>query len=722
MSNTRLLCTSAIGRAAAILFNLALLSTVSIGAAVAQTAPRPEKPAAAPMTQPLEVPAEYVIGAEDVLGVVFWKDTEMTGDVTVRPDGKITLPLIGDILAAGLSTVALKAEIEKAASKIQQEPSVTVVVRQINSRKVFITGQVTTPGTFPLTGPRTVMQLISVAGGLTEYADKKNITVIRLENGRQQIFKFNYSDVAKGKNLDQNIVLKPGDTVVVPSVGMKNLIPILALAALCTPSLVDAQTVPRPARPYRGLFGGGPPPDPNRTRQELTFNGSLLGGYDETISPGSGGGGGIQPGQLTVSGYTGTVDMRLEYFIGRAAKSLAVDGHGWTTAYRGPSIDPSTGGDLSVHGEIMARRNRLTFDEDVAYAPFLVLGTFDALPLPLDVDAGVLPDSGNTGGLTYQRSMSTNTVVDVERQFTARQSISAGYNYSRRDYLDDFGHDSDAQVVNSLYAWSLNRRWRLETSYRYSDLRFIGRTPDGGAVEDGEPPVEEAPEEGGEEGGEEGPVPPTGEPAPPPEPLGPPLNNHALQFGFSYTRDLSPTRQVRVSGSVGTAYVRTLSDIDRTPLEYWTPSGNASLRADVGRSWAISADYARAVSALQGVTLESFATDATSLRAEGLIGSRSEAVFSVGYSNGRSATGEYPSRFSSYGGSAQFRYAFARCCAASVGYHYYYYRLQEVAGLPSGLPTEDDAQALRFGVSFWVPFFRTYVDRGRSRPVGGAAR
>jgi polysaccharide export outer membrane protein len=172
------------------------------------------KPAAAAVAA--EVPAEYVIGAEDVLGIVFWRDAEMTGDVTVRPDGKITLPLIGDIQAAGLTTVALKGAIENAAGKLIQEPSVTIVVRQINSRKVYITGQVTNPGTFPLTGPRTVMQLISLAGGVTEYADKKNITVIRFENGVQQVFKFNYSDVAKGKNLAQNVILKPGDTVVVP--------------------------------------------------------------------------------------------------------------------------------------------------------------------------------------------------------------------------------------------------------------------------------------------------------------------------------------------------------------------------------------------------------------------------------------------------------------------------------------------------------------------------
>ncbi len=162
------------------------------------------------------LPADYVIGPEDVLGVVFWRDQDMTGDVTVRPDGMVTLPLLGDIPAAGLTPEALREQIQKAAGKYVQEPNVTIVVRQINSRKVFITGEVKTPGAYPLTGPRTVMQLIALAGGLNEYADAKSITVTRSEQGRQRSFKFNYKDVAHGKGLEQNILLKPGDTVVVP--------------------------------------------------------------------------------------------------------------------------------------------------------------------------------------------------------------------------------------------------------------------------------------------------------------------------------------------------------------------------------------------------------------------------------------------------------------------------------------------------------------------------
>ena len=208
-------------RAVATAAGLLIVGTLA-DPAFAQTPPATASPATAtaPAGPSLDVPAEYVIGPQDVLGINFWRDTDMTGDVTVRPDGRITLPLIGDVQAAGKTPEALKAEITSAASKLfkqGQEPTITVVVRQINSRKVFITGQVTTPGAHVLTGPLTVMQLISLAGGLTEFAKKKEITVIRTDaGGKQTVMPFNYSDVAKGKNVAQNVVLKPGDTVVVP--------------------------------------------------------------------------------------------------------------------------------------------------------------------------------------------------------------------------------------------------------------------------------------------------------------------------------------------------------------------------------------------------------------------------------------------------------------------------------------------------------------------------
>ena len=162
------------------------------------------------------LPAGYVIGAEDVLSIVFWRDKDMSADVVVRPDGRISLPLINDVQAAGHTPDSLRAVLIKVAAKFVQEPNATVVVKEIHSRKIYVTGMVLKGGTFPLVGDMTVMQAIALAGGLQEYADAKNIVIIRKEGGNERYFKFNYKDVVKQKNVGQNIPLKPGDTVVVP--------------------------------------------------------------------------------------------------------------------------------------------------------------------------------------------------------------------------------------------------------------------------------------------------------------------------------------------------------------------------------------------------------------------------------------------------------------------------------------------------------------------------
>jgi polysaccharide export outer membrane protein len=147
---------------------------------------------------------------------MFWRDKDLSTDVTVRPDGKITLPLLNDVQAAGLRPDQLREKIAEEAKRYLEDPQPTVVIKQINSRKVFITGQVAKPGPYNLMAPTTVLQLISMAGGLNDYAHSKKISIMRTENGRQIAYHFNYKDVAAGKNMKQNIELKPGDTVVVP--------------------------------------------------------------------------------------------------------------------------------------------------------------------------------------------------------------------------------------------------------------------------------------------------------------------------------------------------------------------------------------------------------------------------------------------------------------------------------------------------------------------------
>jgi polysaccharide export outer membrane protein len=165
-------------------------------------------------------PPQYVIAVDDILTVAFWQEQIAPAEVVVRPDGKISLPLLNDVQAAGYTPEQLAATLEQAAAKYITEPNATVIVKEIRSRKVFVLGEIGSPGMVPLVGDMTVLQLIAVGGGLNEYADKKNIVIIRTEDGHEQRLKFNYNDVVNGKNVQQNILLQPGDTVVVNEAGV----------------------------------------------------------------------------------------------------------------------------------------------------------------------------------------------------------------------------------------------------------------------------------------------------------------------------------------------------------------------------------------------------------------------------------------------------------------------------------------------------------------------
>lgn len=201
--------------------SLVVLLLITGSAADAQTrrASNGQTAAQAPAPVASVAPPDFIIGPDDVLAVSFWRDKELSGDVVVRPDGKVSLQLINEVQAAGLTPEQLRVAITQAASKYVEDPTVTVVVKQINSRKVFVVGQANKPGIYPLAGPMTVVQLIALAGGLTEFADRENIVIVRAErrpDGEPVSVRINYKDLMKRKNLKQNIDLKPGDTIMIP--------------------------------------------------------------------------------------------------------------------------------------------------------------------------------------------------------------------------------------------------------------------------------------------------------------------------------------------------------------------------------------------------------------------------------------------------------------------------------------------------------------------------
>jgi len=172
----------------------------------AQTAPK----------KPATDDPNYVIGPQDVLDISVWKEPELTRPVPVRPDGKISMPLLNDVQAAGKTPLQLAADITAGLKKFVTDPQVTVIVTTINSQRVFILGEVNRAGAYPLLPNMTVLQALSSAGGFTIYANLKKIYVLRVEDGKQVKHPFNYKDVLAGKAADQNIIVRPGDTIVVP--------------------------------------------------------------------------------------------------------------------------------------------------------------------------------------------------------------------------------------------------------------------------------------------------------------------------------------------------------------------------------------------------------------------------------------------------------------------------------------------------------------------------
>lgn len=200
-------------------FRLTLLAALLAMALPAWAQSAASQPQDHPMQRTHKAATEnpnYIIGPQDVLDIDVWKEPELTRTVPVRPDGKISLPLLNDIQASGLTPAKLAGDITAGLKKYVTDPQVTVIVSAINSQRVYILGEVTRAGAYPLLPDMTVLQALSSAGGFTQFANTKKIYVLRDENGKQQKLPFNYKDVINGKDPQQNIILKAGDTVVVP--------------------------------------------------------------------------------------------------------------------------------------------------------------------------------------------------------------------------------------------------------------------------------------------------------------------------------------------------------------------------------------------------------------------------------------------------------------------------------------------------------------------------
>ena len=194
-----------------------VLMSLTVASVSGQVRTRNSRPIADATANPATNDPTYVIGPEDVLKIDVFKEADMSGSVVVRPDGKISVPLLHDVQAVGLTPNALAQSIASKLKDFIEQPDVTVVVTQINKRSVYLMGEISHPGPVQLKPGMTVLQALAYGGGFTEFANRKGIYVLRTEeDGRSIRYPFNYKKAIRGEADPQNLELKPGDTIVVP--------------------------------------------------------------------------------------------------------------------------------------------------------------------------------------------------------------------------------------------------------------------------------------------------------------------------------------------------------------------------------------------------------------------------------------------------------------------------------------------------------------------------
>lgn len=195
---------------------LAIMAVLPAAQAQDKKSDQSDASAGAPPKVAATTDPNYVIGAQDVVDISVWKEAELSHSVPVRPDGKISLPLLNDVQAAGLTPQQLSAEITTGLKKYITDPQVTVIITTINSQRIYILGEVNHAGAYPLLPNMTALEALSSGGGFTPFASVKKIYILRMEDGKQVKYPLNYKEVIAGKAPQENITLRAGDTVVVP--------------------------------------------------------------------------------------------------------------------------------------------------------------------------------------------------------------------------------------------------------------------------------------------------------------------------------------------------------------------------------------------------------------------------------------------------------------------------------------------------------------------------
>ncbi|MEO5821845.1 MAG: hypothetical protein ABIT71_15185 [Vicinamibacteraceae bacterium] len=447
---------------------------------------------------------------------------------------------------------------------------------------------------------------------------------------------------------------------------------VLALGAAAA-ARVEAQSPqqPRAPRGYRGLFGGTSVPDPTRTRQELTITTSLVAGYDDNLAAAALGGSSTPNGQEGRDGYLGQGQLDLHYYRGKLERSFMFDGSAYGTGYGDLGVGFVKGGTMSVAGATKVRtRDSFRASQRVSFDPLFTLGALSVLdglasPAPL-------PGSNTSTGLTEQRSWSTQTGLDYSLAASRRDTVNVSYGFVARRYPtgDDVPGNSDNHRAAVDLTHPFNRRVSFQTSYDYN----YGRYQDADGIR--------------------------------------PLTEHTISAGPQIEKVFSRTRRLQLTSSVGAQYVRTLGSVSlrRTPVDYWSPFGEAAVQLDLSRAWDLTLNYRRGTTVLPEVTTESFVTDAFTFGLGGVVGSRLELDASAGLSTGTTAAaagGRAKNQTLTWSSTA--RWAFNRRFAATLSYDYYEYEFTNTGDLPSTFPPGSSRNTIRAGVTIWLPLIGNYI-------------
>lgn len=442
---------------------------------------------------------------------------------------------------------------------------------------------------------------------------------------------------------------------------------ILVLLLATVTGVANGQVIERPPRSTGGLFGGRQPIDPNRTQQQLSFTFDMLGGYDDNLSP-SGESVSTDPLAARRGGVTGTVSGVIDYQRQRATRAFQASARTVVATYRGIDVRPLVGGRANVRtfGRFFDRLVLSGWGE-ADYRPTFMLGTV-GMPLV----EGAAPPVDPTGGVTELRSFNTSGGGNATYDWNVRHHTSSTHIYSRMRSFgpSDLGVQDNTTVLG--HTWNFARNLGLEGSYSFS--RQDAGQPNGSDQS---------------------------------------LDTQTANVGLQLRVPISRTRRMTFSGSAGATRVRTFSVVRNAPLDYVTPSGAGSARMDLGRTWAVSADVSRTVTMLEGLTTQSFLTSYGSVWAGGSIGPRAMASLSGTYSAGSAHQGDAGS-FRSVGGTGQLQYYVSRCCSVVTNYSFYEHQLREVAAVPAGFARTVDRNAVRVGMTLWLPLHGTFPgDRRR---------